>query len=80
MYPHEPRKYIGHLYCLHDGEIWPCERELLRRAKPKHIPPNHLGDVVDCPACMKARVLLAENRMEAIATGEVDEGNGDPVG
>jgi hypothetical protein len=79
-YPHEPRQYKGRfLFCINDGQVWPCEREQLRRSNPKHIPPNHMGDVVDCPACLKARVLLFENRQEAIATGEMDEGNGDQV-
>lgn len=77
IYEHEPRLYYKdrRLYCLSDGEPWPCRREQLRRTKPKHIPPNHAGSIKDCPACMKAKELLAENRAEAdrvIATQEFE--------
>lgn len=67
-YPHEPRRYGEGLYCLSDGEPWPCSRERLVRSRPRHTQPHGIPVYnPDCPACQKAKALLAENRAEADA-------------
>lgn len=67
-YQHEPRPFEGKLWCLADGQPWPCEVERLRRTRPRHSKPEDAG----CPACAKNRRLLDLNRAEAVAVADAE--------
>jgi hypothetical protein len=72
QFPHEPRYYKirgrqNTLWCLADGEVWPCPTFELKRRPVRH---RHYDDQNPCPACIVAEHEVAENRAERAKAAE----------